>query len=85
MEDGAVETARGLVLLRMGKVGDAVNAFRRAVDEDPEDSTRRLNLAAALFAAGDRAEAKRNAERAIELEPMLEDAHALLAELGRTQ
>jgi hypothetical protein len=85
MEDGAVETARGLVLLRMGKVGDAVNAFRRAVEEEPQDSTRRLNLAAALFAAGDRAEAKRNAERAIELEPMLEDAHALLAELGRTQ
>jgi hypothetical protein len=79
--DGAVETARGLVLLRTGKAAEAVQAFRRAVDEQPADSTRRLNLAAGLLGAGLRNEAKRNAEEAIMLEPLLEDAYALLAEI----
>jgi tetratricopeptide (TPR) repeat protein len=79
--DGAVETARGLVLLRSNRIAEAVKAFRRAVGEQPEDSTRRLNLAAALLAAGERDESKRHAERAVELEPLLEDAYALLAEI----
>ena len=60
---------------------EAVRAFRRAVEEQPNDSTRRLNLAAALFAAKDFEEAKRNAENAIVLEPLLEDAYVLLAEI----
>jgi hypothetical protein len=77
--DGAVHTARGFVLLRSGKTKQAVDGFRRAVDEQPADSTRRLNLAAALLAAGDRAQAKIHAEQAITLEPLLEDAYALLA------
>jgi hypothetical protein len=79
--DGAVETARGLVLLRTNKAGEAVKAFDAAVEEQPQDSTRRLNLAAALWASGERDGAKRNAEKAIELEPLLEDAYALLAEI----
>jgi len=79
--DGAVETARGLALLRLGKPQEAVNAFRRAVDEEPTDSTRRLNFAAALFAAGDRVGAKDHAQKAMMLEPLLEDAYALLAEI----
>jgi hypothetical protein len=79
--DGAVETARGFVLLGSGRAQDAVRAFRRAVEEQPNDSTRRLNLAAALFAAKDFDEAKRNAENAIVLEPLLEDAYVLLAEI----
>lgn len=83
--DGAVETARGWVLLRTGHPQEAVRAFRRAVDEQPNDSTRRLNLAAALLAAGELAEAKRNAEHAIALEPLLEDAYVLLAEIEPTR
>jgi Flp pilus assembly protein TadD len=79
--DGAVETARGLALLRLGKPHEAVDAFRRAVDEEPRDSTRRLNVAASLFAASDRIGAKDHAEKAIMLEPLLEDAYALLAEI----
>ena len=79
--DGAVETARGLVLLRMKKSTEAVEAFRRAVEEQPSDSSRRLNLAAAQWAAGAKVEAKRSAEQAIELEPLLEDAYVLLAEM----
>jgi hypothetical protein len=79
--DGAVDTARGFVLLRMGRAEEAVRAFQRAVDEQPDDSSRRLNLAAALFAAGQPAQAKANAEKAIALEPLLEDAYVLLAEI----
>jgi Tfp pilus assembly protein PilF len=62
-------------------VEEAVQAFQRAVDEQPEDSSRRLNLAAALFAAKQPLQAKANAEKAIALEPLLEDAYVLLAEI----
>ena len=79
--DDAVQTARGLVWLRAGKTREAVEAFRKAANAQPADSTRRLNLATALFAAGDRVEAKREAEHAIGLEPLLQDAYALLAEI----
>lgn len=79
--DGDVETARGMVLLRAGKVKEALSQFQGTSEKEPQNSTRRLNLAAALLAIGNRAEAKRNAEIAIELEPLLEDAYALLAEI----
>jgi tetratricopeptide (TPR) repeat protein len=79
--DGAVQIARGLVLLQSGKIRGAVAEFRQAVEEQPQDSSRRLNLAAALLAAGDRAQARDHAVRAIALEPMLEGAYELLAEI----
>ena len=79
--DGAVETARGLMLLRLNKAAEATHKFRRAVDDDPNDSTRRYNLAVALFSAGDRAGAMHQLETAIALEPMLEDAYILAAEI----
>ncbi len=79
--DGAVETARGFVFLRAQEIPQALTCFRRAWEEKPHDSTRCLNLAAALLASGNRAEAKEKAERAIEREPLLEDAYALLAEI----
>jgi predicted CXXCH cytochrome family protein len=79
--DGAVNTARGLVLVQAGKTREAIDALRAAVQEQPDDSTRRLNLAAALLASGERRRAKAEAEKAIELEPLLEDAYALLAEI----
>ena len=58
-----------------------IQALRAAVNEQPADSTRRLNLAAALLAAREYPQAKAEAERAIELEPLLQDAYALLAEI----
>lgn len=83
--DGAVETARGFAFLRSGNIPQAVVSFRRAWAEKPQDSTRCLNLAAALLAAGNYAEAKEKAQRAIALEPLLEDAYALLAEIEPQQ
>jgi predicted Zn-dependent protease len=79
--DGAAETARGMMLLRLNKPAEAVEAFRRACDEHSADSLCRYNLAVALMAAGDRTGAMRNVERAIALEPLLEDAYVLAAEI----
>jgi predicted Zn-dependent protease len=79
--DVAVETARGLILLRMNKAVEAVHSLRRAVNENPRDSTARYNLAVALLAAGDRSAAMRNVEEAIALEPLLEEAYVLAAEI----
>ena len=79
--DGAVETARGMMLLRQNKPVEAVRAFRRAVAEQPRNSVCRYNLAVALVAAGDRDAAIRNVEEAIALEPLLEDAYVLAAEI----
>jgi hypothetical protein len=79
--DGAVETARGLVLLRMNQAAEAVAAFLRAVAEEPKDATRRYNLAVALLASGDRTGALQHAKEAITLEPLTEDAWALGAEI----
>ena len=81
--DGAVETARGWVLLKTGRSARSGQAFRHAVDEKPKDSTRRLNLAAALLAWRERlrGEAKRGA--AIALEPLLEDAYDCLQRSNR--
>src|SRR5690606_4425601 len=78
---GAVQAARGLVLLQSGKIREAVAEFRQAVEEQPQDSSRRLNLAAALLAAGDRVQAREHAMRAVALEPMLEGAYELMAEI----
>lgn len=78
--DGAAQTARGLVLLQSGRTAEALAAFRLALAEAPNDSTRHLNFAAAQLAANNRVEAANSAKRAIELEPLLESAYALLAE-----
>jgi Flp pilus assembly protein TadD len=80
-KDGASETARGFALVRANRSSEAIVAFRHAVEEQPNDSTRQLNLASALFAAGNRTESKRRAETAVQLEPLLEDAYVLLAEI----
>jgi predicted Zn-dependent protease len=79
--DGAVETARGMMLLRLNKAAAAVEAFRHACEEQPANSLRRYNLAVALLAIGDRTGAMQNVEQAIALEPLLEDAYALAAEI----
>lgn len=79
--DGASETARGAMLLRAGRVQQAVQAFRHALQQSPDDSMCHLNLAAALSATGDLQSARKHAEAAIAIEPLLEDAYVLLAEL----
>lgn len=79
--DAAVQDAMGLIYLRAERPGLAVAALAAAVKGDPRNSVRRLNLAAAYWAAGEREKARAEAMEAIALEPLLEDGYALLAEI----
>ena len=79
--DAAVQDALGLIYLRADRPAPAVAAFAAAVKADPRNSVRRLNLAAAYLGAGEPAKARAEAIEAIALEPLLEDAYALLAEI----
>ncbi|MFN0103416.1 MAG: hypothetical protein ACKV2U_15165 [Bryobacteraceae bacterium] len=79
--DGEVQAALGLIYLRTERTGMAVQVLEDAVNAEPGSSVRRLNLAAALLAAGERERAKAQALQAIALEPMLLDAYVLLAEI----
>lgn len=82
LPDGAVDSARGMMLLRLNKPAEAISALRRALAEQPKNSTRHFNLAVALFASGDREGAMRHVEEAISIEPLLEDAYVLAAEIN---
>jgi hypothetical protein len=79
--DGEVQAALGLLYLRAGRTAEAVTVLEQAARAEPRHSTRRLNLAAALLAAGRRDQAKAEAEHAVALEPLLRDAYVLLAEI----
>jgi hypothetical protein len=79
--DGAVAVVVGLQLMRQGEPAKAVSWLRRASLEEPENSLRHLTLAAALAGAGEKESAGREAREAIRLEPLLEDAYTLLAEV----
>jgi len=79
--DPAADTALGLILLRKQAPAEAVRLFARASSAQPADSRSHLNLAVAQHAAGDTEAAIRAAQKAIELERLLEEATALLAEI----
>ncbi|MBL8230644.1 MAG: hypothetical protein JNL98_19285 [Bryobacterales bacterium] len=79
--DGAFAQVAGLQFLRQGKAAEAVRWFRAVTAEEPGNSLRRMNLAAALLASGDRKAARTEALEALRLEPLLEEAYALLAEI----
>lgn len=79
--DAAVQDAMGLIYLRAERPALAVAALAAAVKADPRNSVRRLNLAAAYLAAGEAEKARAEAMEAMALEPLLEDAYALMAEI----
>ena len=80
-QDAEVRAALGLVLLRSGRAALAVSLLETAAKEQPANSMRRLNLAAALLADRQFLRAKAEALRALELEPLLTDTYVLLAEI----
>jgi len=80
-EDGEVQSALGLIHLRRGKAAEAVAVLERAAKAEPGNSTRRLNLAAALLAAGQRGRAAEEARQAMAIEPRMQDAYVLMAEI----
>jgi hypothetical protein len=80
--DADVLTALGLVLLRKEAPTVAARLFARAVRERPTEADAYLNLAAARHAAGNTAQAIADLERALELDPYLQDAYMLMARMG---
>jgi len=80
-KDGEVSLAAGLQFVRQKAPELALHWLQRAVDDQPADSLRRLQLAAALANAGKTEEAKREAIQAIKIEPLLEQAYSLLAQI----
>ena len=79
--DGAVSLAAGLQYVRQKTPELALPWLQRAVDDQPANSLRRLHLAAALANAGKAEDAKREAMQAIKIEPLLEQAYSLLAQI----
>jgi predicted Zn-dependent protease len=79
--DADVQTALGLIELRKERPKTALALMEAAARAEPANSLRRLNLAAALMASGQRERAKTEALRALQLEPLLQDVYVLLAEI----
>ena len=79
--DGRVLTRLGISLVAIGRLGDAIAAFRRAADAAPTDADAQLNLASALEDHKDYEEALVYAQRALELRPGHAQAHELVGRL----
>lgn len=70
-----VHILRGQVAFRAGRFAEAVEAFRAAVEANPESVPARVNLGAALRAAGDRDGAVAEFRAALERDPDNATAH----------
>jgi Flp pilus assembly protein TadD len=66
----------GIALFKEGKIDDAINQYREALQLEPENSEARYNLGAALAAEGRTDDAIRNFQKAIQLNPGYAAAHA---------
>lgn len=83
--DPDVETALGNILLKGKQPAEAEKRFRNALDARPGYAPYEVNLAAALLDNGDIAGGSQHLERAVELDPLLQQAVDLLATLYRSQ
>jgi hypothetical protein len=77
-----VATERGRLLMTLGRPGDALAAFGRALAISPNDARAVSNRAVALAAIGARDVAITEFERALEKDPCLSDARENLSKLG---
>ncbi len=68
-------------LVRDHRLGEALDAAKKAVDGDPKSGGAQLALAGAQAAAGNLDEAVRSYQQALNLDPRLTAAHAALARL----
>ncbi|MEO8663551.1 MAG: tetratricopeptide repeat protein, partial [Bryobacteraceae bacterium] len=80
-DDHAVLTALGLVILRKGRPADAARFYDRAIALAPAYAEYHINFATALRAAGDTHKAIEQLEKAIEMDPSLEPAYRVLADI----
>jgi hypothetical protein len=88
LDDPAVLTSLGSVLLRAKQPAEALRRFEKVLLLRPAYAPYEVNAAAALIAAGRKAEAVPHLERALQLDPLLEQAVELLrgvyADLGES-
>jgi tetratricopeptide (TPR) repeat protein len=82
-DDPAVATEQGRALLALGRSGDALVAFGRALALNPSDATALNNRGAALLALGQIQAARADFERALVRDPCLFDARFNLARTGK--
>lgn len=79
LDDAVTHYNLGLLLATTGRLDEAVAAYRKALERDPQNSNARVNLAAALARRGNVAEAIAELERVVAADP----EHALAqANLG---
>lgn len=76
-----VHLLMGQTAFRAGRYQEAEELFRKAVEEEPENATGRVNLASALGAQGKRAEAIQELRRALALDAESTTARFNLASL----
>ncbi len=84
-DDPAVLTALGSILLTAREPGEASKRFSQALSRRPNYAPYEVNLATALLDSNQRQEAIRHLERALELDPLLQNAIWLLAQAYRSE
>jgi predicted Zn-dependent protease len=80
-DDPAVLTSLGIVLLRAKQPAEALRRFEKVLLLRPAYAPYEVNAASALIAAGRKTEAASHLERALELDPLLEQGVELLSSL----
>lgn len=81
-QDPAVATELGRVYMQLGKPGEALKEYGRALAASPRDAIAYNNRGAALLALGIRDHAESDFRRALELDPCLVQARENLARMG---
>ena len=84
-DDPDVLTTLGTVLLRGKQPGEALRRFEKVLVLRPAYAPYEVNAASALMAAGRKVEARRHLERALQLDPLLQQAVELLSAIYRDQ
>jgi tetratricopeptide (TPR) repeat protein len=69
----------GTCLASSGKPNDAISLWKRALEKNSGEESARLNLAVALFRAGDAASARATLRQGLELDPFWSRARELFA------
>jgi hypothetical protein len=80
-DDVAVLTAIGEVLFNVGENEHSATAYEQAIKLQPDVATHYLHAAVAWLAVHDDAKAEDRLERALQLDPLLEQAYRLLGEI----
>jgi predicted Zn-dependent protease len=81
--DPDVLSSLGTVLMRANEPAEALKYFDKVLQLKPNSSLSEVNAAGALVALGKKTEARRDLEKALELDPLLKPAVELLGRVYR--